>query len=226
MPGALAGARGDRRRRRHVRVGAVVEIEQAALRALEQHVLPARDRVRDVPPGVAGVRRQRAAGRERVVGPALDLGRARPGAAEVRRSAARARRGWPPPARAAAPASSDRAPARPCAPPWPRRPGRSRAAWCRSPCRSSRRGPRAARRAACGTAGSRGRRGRSAARRATSRPRAWHCAISSSRVCGSITMPSPSTQLLPGWHTPDGTRCVTSFWPSITSVWPALAPPP
>ena len=38
--------------------------------------------------------------------------------------------------------------------------------------------------------------------------------------------PPPSTHGLRGWHTPDGTRWVTSFWPLMTKVCPALAPPP
>ncbi len=49
--------------------------------------------------------------------------------------------------------------------------------------------------------------------------------ISSTSTAGSITIPSPSTQVTPLLSTPDGMRRVTYFLPSTTSVWPALAPP-
>src|SRR5207249_4948062 len=80
---ALTRARRDRRRRRHVRIRAVIEIEQAALRAFEQHVLARRDRVRDVTPGIAGVAAQALAGAGGIAHPRIDLARARPRAAEV-----------------------------------------------------------------------------------------------------------------------------------------------
>src|SRR5262245_45451591 len=46
------------------------------------------------------------------------------------------------------------------------------------------------------------------------------------RVRGSMTIPSPSTQVTPLRSTPEGMRWVTCFLPSTTMVWPALAPPP
>ncbi len=45
------------------------------------------------------------------------------------------------------------------------------------------------------------------------------------QAAGSITMPLPMTQTLPGWSTPDGTRWRTVFSPFTTSVCPALLPP-
>ena len=169
---ALTRARRDRRRRRHVRIRAVIEVEQAALRAFEQHVLAGGDRVRDVAAGIAGVHAQLLAGGERVVDP---LRRPRPSTAPCRRGArspARDRRGSRRRARAAAPAAADRACARRGARPSSRTPGRCRGAWCRSPCPASRRDPRAGRRSACGTAGSRARRAPMSSSSRMSRPRA------------------------------------------------------
>ena len=62
----------------------MVEIEQAALRALEQDVLALGDLARDVAPGVARVRRELGTGGERILDPARDLAGRRRGAAEVR----------------------------------------------------------------------------------------------------------------------------------------------
>src|SRR4051812_29295954 len=80
---ALARAGRDRRAARHVRIRAVIEIEEAALRAFEQDMLAVLDRVRDVATGITGVRAQLLAGAERVVDPLVDFGLARDGAAEV-----------------------------------------------------------------------------------------------------------------------------------------------
>ena len=54
---AGAGAARDRVRRGHERIGAVVEVEERALGALEQDVLAARERVLDQPGRVGEVRR-------------------------------------------------------------------------------------------------------------------------------------------------------------------------
>ena len=61
----------------------MIEIEQAALRAFEQHVLAGGDLARDVTAGVAGVRRELAARGHRVVDPLLRFGGGRARAAEV-----------------------------------------------------------------------------------------------------------------------------------------------
>ena len=74
-PAAGAGAAGDRVRRGHERVGAVVEVEQRALGALEQDVVAARERVLDEPRRVGEVRREALAPGERLLDERVDLER-------------------------------------------------------------------------------------------------------------------------------------------------------
>ena len=57
-------------------------------------------------------------------------------------------------------------------------------------------------------------------------PPPGRCASPPASVRGSMTMPSPSTQVTPGRRMPEGMRWVTYFLPPTTRVWPALAPPP
>ena len=69
---ARAGAARDRVRRGHERVAAVVEVEQRALGALEQHVVAAPQRVLDEPGGVVEVRRQPCAPGRRLLDQRVD----------------------------------------------------------------------------------------------------------------------------------------------------------
>ena len=180
-----AVARGD------VRVGAVVDVEQRALRAFEQQV------------GAGGV------GLEE---PVADVGHQRPqllgGSASRRRAWAASASGcgaqhagelgvvqldavraaWP---RSAAGASGPARAAR-GAPPCPRRPGRCPCRWCRScRCRCSRAAPRGPGRARRGRAGSAGRTRDRNRRERTSMPSCSMRSISSSRCAGSTTTPLP-----------------------------------
>src|SRR4051812_47300912 len=81
--GALTRARGDRRAAGHVRIRAVIEIEQAALRTFEQDMAAFRDRARDVTTCIAGVLAQLLARGECVIDPLVDLELARNRAAEM-----------------------------------------------------------------------------------------------------------------------------------------------
>ena len=46
--------------------------------------------------------------------------------------------------------------------------------------------------------------------------------ISFSRAQGSMTMPLPMTQRMPGCRMPEGMRCSTNFFPSTMTVWPGV----
>ena len=145
---ARAGRAGDGVRRGHERVGAVVDVEQRALGALEHHEAALvehapgdRRRVGDV--GLEPVAVDRGTPRSSCAGRAR--GASRTGAASAAWAPSRRRSSCAGSSRRAGPACGCRA-ARPC----PRSRGRCRAAWCRSgACRAS---PRPPGRAACGTA--------------------------------------------------------------------------
>ena len=119
---------------------------------------------------------------------------------------------------------ADRRPARRCAPPCSRR-------WGRSPCLRGadavlRGAPRAGDRSRGGTAASGApARRRPGLSRGRGIPAPGTSRISSTSTAGSMTIPSPSTQVTPSRSTPEGIKRVTYFLPSTTSVWPAFAPP-
>ena len=191
-PDARAGGRvaGHAVARGDVRIGAVVDVEQRALRALEQDVGAAAVRVVERVADVADHRPQLLAGPHRHLEDRLEGERLGVQEALERRSCAAraARAAW----RRSAPDASGPARAARGARPCPRRPGRCPCRWCRS-CR--RRSIRACASRALSTATWNGRisghdslirrRERTSSPIASSRP------ISPSRCCGSTTTPLP-----------------------------------
>ena len=211
----------DRVRRGDVGVGAVIDVEHRALRALEQ----------DAPAVCGGPRRAGATPARHRAGCAARSRAARRSARRDRSPARRARAAAHCGAAAArrpalrAPAGRrGRRPGAPGARPCPHRPDRCRGRSCRS-CLSPRRSSRARSSAPCD--------GRiSAALSAsfrfcglTSTPFARIASISSSSAHGSTTTPLPMIDSLPGRTTPDGSRLSLYSTLPMTSVWPALCPP-
>ncbi len=220
-PEAGAGAAGGRRRRGHERIRAVVEVEQNALRPLEEDVVAAHDGVvhgaRSVAhegPNLLGQRhvlggdlrgdsaRRAAQLRGRTARCAVDV-RVQPRAEALRPQQiadAQADAG-----RLALVGRADPLLGGPDARPGLSSRRRSISMWC-----------------------GKVRWARSATTRSCSlvmKPCPRKVRISSTSTAGSITIPSPSTQVTPSRRMPDGIRRVTYFFPSTTRVCPALAPP-
>ena len=197
----------------------MVDVEERALRALEQQVLAGARWRRTAARHIGHHGRQRSAPAPASRRALREIQRRRSSSSSARSCEVE----HSPQLRGEALAVEQAAAGSPGAPPCPRRPGRCRGRWCRSCRRPS--PPRARDRARRDTAGSADRLGERRRADDARTPARASSSISSTSASGDTTTPLPMKQVTPRAGCPRGSGAGRSSRPPITSVWPALCPP-